>query len=69
MLSSMYSPSLVKNNVIIPVENKYFVFPQSDAQKLTEQHYDVMGAIAADTSIHNPVFTTIDEEGRLVVIG
>lgn len=68
MLLSIYTPIIVNNSVIISVDDKYFVFSQNDARRLTEQHYDVMGELSANKLIHNPIFTTIDDEERLVVI-
>ena len=67
VLDRMYSLPMVNDSAIISIENKYFVFTKSDSKKLTEQHYDTLSILADDEELHNPVFVTLDSEGRLLV--
>ena len=49
------------------LDKNYFVFTKTDAQHLTEEHFDILLALAENEELHNPVFVDIDDEGRLIV--
>ena len=66
-LDAMYSTKMVKNSKIIRLDEKYFVFSESDSELLTEKHFDIMLTLAKNEKLHNPVFVDIDEEGRLLI--
>lgn len=66
-LDQMYPLSMIMNSVIIPVDNIHYVFSKADAEKITEQHFDTLLAIAYSGELQNPVYVTIDSEGRLLV--
>lgn len=67
MLNSMYPISLIDNSHIIKIDNHYFVFNKRDIPDLTEQHLDALSILSDNSSLNNPVFIEIDEEGRLIV--
>lgn len=66
-LMNLYPSSLADNSSIIELNNKFFVFNQSDASKLTEQQYDVLAMLSEEAELINPVFVTIGEGGCLIV--
>ena len=66
-LEQMYPAEMVQNCNIIPMGEKYFVFPKKDLELLTEQHFDTMASLAEHEDLHNPVYVEIDNEGRLCV--
>jgi len=67
LLDKMYPLSLIDNSRVIEIDNHYFVFSKRDAEKLTEQHFDVLCALSYKESLVNPVYVELDEEGRLIV--
>ena len=66
-LEKMYPMPLVNNSTVIKIDNHYFVFSKQDAQQLTEQHFDTLGALAENGHLFNPVYVEISEEGGLIV--
>ena len=66
-LDAMYPSQLVENSTVVCLDKKYFVFTKSDAQHLTEEHFDILLTLAENEELHNPVFVDIDDEGRLIV--
>jgi len=66
-LYNLYDEKLIENSILIPVDDKNFVFSKDDAKKLTEQQMDTLETLSQHTELHNPVFVTIDKEGALVV--
>lgn len=66
-LDRMYPIELIENSEVIDIDNHYFVFTKSDAQKLTEQHFDTLSSLAESEELFNPIYVDIDEEGRLVI--
>lgn len=66
-LDAMYPSQLVENSTVVCLDRKYFVFTKSDAQHLTEEHFDILLTLAENEELHNPVFVDIDDEGRLIV--
>lgn len=66
-LDRMYPIELVTNAEVISIDNHYFVFKKSDAQKLTEQHFDILSGLAESEQLFNPVYVDIDEGGRLII--
>ena len=67
LLEEMYPNDLIENSHIVPLDNHYFLFSKEDAATLTEQHFDTLSELANTESLHNPVYVSIDEEGRLIV--
>ena len=66
-LDAMYPLQLVENSTVVRLDRNYFVFTKSDAQHLTEKHFDILLTLAENEELHNPVFVDIDDEGRLIV--
>lgn len=66
-LGVMYPLQMVENSSIIKLDEKYFVFSKTDIPHLTEEHFDVLLALAENEELHNPVFVDIDDEGGLLV--
>lgn len=66
-IDSMYPSQLVENSKVVCLDKNYFVFTKTDAQHLTEEHFDILLALAENEELHNPVFVDIDDEGRLIV--
>lgn len=66
-LEEMYPDEMVHNSIIIPIDEKYFVFSKNTAKQLTEQHMDTLSSLAMQNDLHNPVFVEIDETGGLCV--
>lgn len=66
-LESMYPMSLVENSVIISVNTKNFVFDKNAVHRLSEQNVDTLGILSTYEDLMNPVYVSIDEEGRLIV--
>jgi len=67
MLDEMYPVDMIDNSVIINLDRTYFVFSTKDSNRLTEEHFDVLMALAEQENLHNPVYVDIDSEGRLLV--
>lgn len=67
MLDEMYPIELIENSEIIEIDNRYFVFRRSDAQRLTEQHFDILSSLAENGRLYNPVYAEIDEGGRIII--
>lgn len=67
MLDEMYPMELIENSEIIEIDNHYFVFRRSDAQRLTEQHFDILSSLAENGQLYNPVYAEIDEGGRIII--
>lgn len=67
LLDSMYSETLINNSVIFHLDRNYFVFQKEEAQKLTEEHFDILLTLAEQENLHNPVYVEMDEEGRLLI--
>lgn len=67
LLEEMYPNDLIEHSHIVPLDNHYFLFSKEDAATLTEQHFDTLSELANTESLHNPVYVSIDEEGRLIV--
>lgn len=67
LLDQMYPLSVIEQSTIIEIDNHYFLFNKRDASKLTEQHFDVLSAVAEQEELINPVYVDLDEEGRLVI--
>lgn len=66
-LESMYPMSLVENSVIISVNAKNFVFDKDAVRRLSIQNIDTLGILSTYEDLMNPVYVSIDEEGRLIV--
>jgi len=66
-LNMMYPLDMISESSIISIGQKYFVLDKRDISLLTEHHYDVLSTLSEDNTLHNPVFVTLDEEGRLIV--
>jgi len=67
LLDQMYPEDVVKNSVVIPLDNHYFVFQKDVATRLTEQHFDVLSTLSEKETLYNPVYVGMDEEGRLII--
>ena len=67
MLLQMYPISLIENSVVMAVQGRRYIISREDSRKLTAQHQDTLSRVAADPELMNPVFVTIDEEGRLLL--
>ncbi len=65
MLEKMYPLSLMENSCVFKINGFTFLFSREDAAGLTEQHLDVLSDIADEGELHNPVYVSIDEEGRM----
>ncbi len=66
-LDKMYPIELIDKSFVIPIDSHYFVFKKEDVPKLTEQHYDILSALAENEQISNPVYVEMDKGGRLVI--
>ena len=66
-LNMICSTDIIESSTIIPLDKKYFVFSKSDAELLTEKHFDVLLTLSENEELHNPVFVEFDEEGRLLI--
>lgn len=66
-LEEMYPNDLIEESFVVSIDQKNFVFLKKDIELLSVQHYDVLSTLSEDDSLHNPVFVTIEEEGRLIV--
>lgn len=69
-LDTMYPSQLVENSTIVCLDRNYFVFTKSDAQHLTEEHFDTLLTLAENEELYNPVFVDIvdiDGRGELIV--
>ena len=68
-LEKIYPIELVESSKVIDIDNFYFIFNNDDFPKLTAEHIDTLVALAhaGDGSLHNPIFTEFDEDGRLVI--
>lgn len=66
-LASLYPPEAIKDDEIISIDQTSFVFSPEDVSKLDDTHYDTLWSLSQNEDLHNPVFVTIDEEGRLCV--
>lgn len=67
LLEQMYPISLINNSHVISVDNHYFVFNKQDAERLSENHFDTLVALADNKDLVNPVYVDLDAEGRLIV--
>ena len=67
LLDQMYPLPMITNSSVINIDNHYFVFSKQDAERLTEQHYDVLSSVSENEHLINPVYVEIDDEGRLVI--
>jgi hypothetical protein len=67
LLEEMYPISLINNSHIIEIDSHYFVFRKQDAERLTEQHFDVLSALSENERLENPVYVELDEDGRLII--
>ncbi len=67
MLDAMYPMELIENSEIIGIDNHYFVFRRNDAQRLSEQHFDILSSLAENEQLYNPVYVEMDEGGRLII--
>ena len=67
LLERMYPDEMINHSVIIPISEKYFVFSENDMKKFTEQHMDILIALAKNKELHNPVFVEIEDDGRLSI--
>ncbi len=67
LLDQMYPLPMIANSSVINIDNHYFVFSKQDAERLTEQHYDILSSISENEHLINPVYVEIDDEGRLVI--
>ena len=68
ILDATYPLKLVENSTVVCLDRKYFVFTKSDAQHLTEEHFDILRTLAENEELHNPVFIDIDDRRRLIVV-
>lgn len=66
-LDVIYPLQMVENSTVVCLDKKYFIFTKTDAQHLTEEHFDILLTLAENEELHNPVFVDIDDEGRLIV--
>jgi len=66
-LEKMYPTEMVQNSGVINARDKYFVFSNSDIKQLTAQHFDTLDLLSQKDDLHNPVYVSIDEDGRLCV--
>ncbi len=67
LLDKMYPLEVIDNSEIISLDKNYFVFSKEDAQRLTEEHFDVLLTLSENEELHNPVYVEMDDEGRLLV--
>ena len=67
VLEQMYPISMIDNSQVISVDNHYFVFSKEDAERLSENHFDTLVALADNKDLVNPVYVDLDAEGRLIV--
>lgn len=66
-LEQMYTLDFINNSHIIKMDTCYFLFSKDDLPKITENHYDTLGALAESQDLINPVYVEIDDEGRLLI--
>ena len=64
-----FGVEMVQSSKVINIDNLYFVIKEEDFSKLTEEHLDALVTLShdEDVGLRNPIFTELDEEGRLVV--
>lgn len=67
MLEEMYPDDMLHDSIIIPIDEKYFIFSKKTAKQLTEQHMDTLSALAMQNNLHNPIFVEVDKTGGLCV--
>lgn len=66
-LENMYPIELIKNSIILPINDTNFVFSKEQYSLLTEEHIDILTQIKQNEKLHNPVYVEIDEDGALSI--
>ena len=66
-LESIYPLEMIKSSEVINVGNYYFVMSKADFKQLTEEHIDILSALALTDELHNPVFVEVDKKGGLLI--
>lgn len=67
LLDQMYPIELIDDSEVIHIDNCSFVFKKNDIPRLTEEHFDILGALSENEQLTNPVYVEIEEGGRLVI--
>lgn len=67
LLDKMYPVSLIKNSQVIKIDNHYFLFDNEDINRLSDDDYDVLSDLSENEDLTNPVYVSLDEEGRLII--
>lgn len=67
LLDKMYPVSLIKNSQVIRIDNHYFLFDNEDINRLSDEDYDVLSDLSENEDLTNPVYVSLDEEGRLII--
>lgn len=66
-LYTMYDDTFIRNSEVIHTFGKHFVISKSDKENLTSDHIEVLEKLSTDTSLMNPIFVEIDNDGRLAI--
>lgn len=68
-LIKMYNQKFINGKTIVNVENKYFVFSQEDAKKLTETHKNTLHELVRKypEELLNPVVAKIEDGGICII--
>ena len=64
---SMYPMSLIENSAIVSIGEKYFLLEKEDRAKLSDQNIATLVMLSGRGDLVNPVYVSLDEEGRLVI--
>lgn len=66
-LDQMYPIHMINDSVVYDIDSCYFVVSKEDAKKLSEEHFDILSSLVEKETLHNPVYVSIDKEGRLLI--
>ena len=66
-LYSMYSIDFILQSNVVTLGNYYFVMHKTESNRLTADHYHTLAVLANRTDLHNPVFVSLDQKGKLIV--
>ena len=53
LLDQMYPEDVVRNSVVVSLDNHYFVFQKDAATRLSEQHFDVLSTLSEKETLYN----------------
>lgn len=67
-LLAMYPLDYINSVELFFHNNKCFVLPKGDMEKLTEQQEEVLYTLAYRDDLENPIFVEIDEDGAVLVL-